>query len=98
MSKVVPRRFFKLVDEVQETMAENPDCDVLFMLRGQWSTDADGEVQVQAGAEAPLVAGAVTAEADVGFSRHWEFLGQGEFILRIERPGRLLSDDEQHGD
>ncbi len=91
MSKTLPmRKLLKLVREVQDTMGEHPDSDVDFLIRGSYESDSDGEVSIRGEAGAPAaITGGVDAEVGGGFSRHWTALGEGEFVLRVSRPGTV---------
>jgi hypothetical protein len=84
------RAVLKLVEETQDTMKKQPDCDVELILRARFDTDAEGGISIEAGASAPLTA-SMAATATGGFSRRWTELGVGEFVLRISRPGSITA-------
>lgn len=91
MSKSLPvKNLLKLIREVQDTMAEHPESDVTFILRGSYESDGEGEVAVRADLDVPpVIAAGVDAKASGGISRHWKSLGSGEFVFFISRPGTI---------
>lgn len=68
-------------------MGKTPEADVDLLLRASYDADANGEVAVKAGVEAPLHLAGASAEIVTGWSRHWTSIGDGELVLRISRPG-----------
>jgi hypothetical protein len=85
MSKTLPvRKLRKLIDEVQETMESHPRSGVELLLRFRYAADADGEVGVEVGAQAPV--DAIDTKLGVNVARHWRSIGAGEGVLRIYRP------------
>lgn len=85
------RQLLKLVNEVQETMEKNPDSDVDFMMRGRYGADAQGEVSVMAGVDVPAIPSGVGGSATGGFTNHWQSVGEGQWVLRIARPGTVTA-------
>jgi hypothetical protein len=82
------KKLIRLIDEVGEVMTSHPDADVLFILRGTYQADSDGEVGVGLGAETTTqfpspFPESVSAKAE--WSRSWDDLGNGEWVLRISR-------------
>lgn len=92
MSKALPIKVLrKLIDEASDVMTKNPEATVTLLIRGTYDAIGESDIGVRLAADTPQLGG-VPASAEVGFglSRHWEQVGSGEFVLRLERPGRLI--------
>lgn len=90
MNTLPVRKLKRLIDEVQQTIAES-DASVTFIARFAYEVDKDGELGLSLQASSPSVpVGGVPVSAEAGgaFARHWQSLGVGECVLRIHRPGR----------
>lgn len=89
--KTIPRKALRLlINEAQQTMQEQPDATVTLVVRGTYQADKDGDLVIGASAApSPIIHQVpVSAEAGATYTRRWDDIGNGEFVLRIQRQGQ----------
>jgi len=88
VSNISLKAALKLLKETQDTMAADPRADVTLLYRGSLTGERDGEATIGGAASGPVVASGLPIEASLqgGFSRHWESVAVGEFVVHVHRP------------
>lgn len=90
MKPIPTKRLLRLVRQVSELMASQPDAEIDFRLKGTFEVDKDGEVGVDGEASGIVPVSGIPVSAELGsdWRSTWDNLGSGEYSLRIHRPAK----------